>query len=226
MDKTLADLVAEVPSRATVFDRLALDYCCHGQRSLAHACRQAGIDAREVVDALESVSEASSATETISTDPVALAEEILATHHDYLRRELPALVALAEKVETAHGDRHPELPMVTALVATLRADLEPHLDKEEQILFPAIRRLAAGEVAFPFGSIRNPISVMGREHDRAGGLLTRLRQVTAGYTVPADGCASYQALYWRLQRLETDTHLHIHKENNFLFPMVEALEGR
>jgi regulator of cell morphogenesis and NO signaling len=126
----------------------------------------------------------------------------------------------------AHGARHPELQDVTATFAELRADLEPHLAKEERVLFPAIRELASADapVARPFGSVRNPISVMLAEHDRAGELLGRLRALTDGYRTPGDGCASYRACYAALADVEADTHLHVHKENNVLFPAVVRRE--
>ena len=109
------------------------------------------------------------------------------------------------------------------LVAAIRADLEPHLMKEERVLFPAIQSLADGQREFPFGTVGNPIRMMLFEHDRAGELLAELRAATAGYTVPDDACGSYQSLYERLAVLEADTHEHIHKENNVLFPEVLRL---
>ena len=152
----------------------------------------------------------------------------LATHHAYLWRELPRIEALADKVTSVHGARHPELAAVRDAVQELRTELEPHLSKEERVLFPLVRGLAAGnDVGAPTpcgGSVRNPISVMLREHDRAGDLLDRLRALTGGYVPPADGCASYVAYYRALAEVEADTHLHVHKENNLLFPAVVTLE--
>ena len=140
--------------------------------------------------------------------------------------ELPRVHALAGKVPAVHGDRHPELVEVTRLVTELRADLEPHLLKEERVLFPAIRELAAGHADFAFGSVANPIRMMSLEHDRCAELLEALRLETAGYTVPDDACASYRSLYQRLEALEFDTHVHIHKENHVLFPAAIALTDR
>jgi regulator of cell morphogenesis and NO signaling len=159
--------------------------------------------------------------------PDQLVDHLEATHHAYLHAEMPRLHALAEKVADVHGDRHPELLAVLDTYAELRTDLEPHLAKEEQILFPMIRELVTSPVPprFHCGSLRNPISVMLAEHDRAGALLARLRSLTNGFEVPADGCASYRALHDGLAQLEADTHLHVHKENNLLFPAVVALEA-
>jgi regulator of cell morphogenesis and NO signaling len=231
----LGDLVAESPRRAAVLDRLGLDFCCRGQRTLEQACREAGLP-------LESALAAISSADTDGTDATAAApgpqgsepldlahapelfEAIVARHHRYLREEMPALVELAGKVAGVHGDRHPELAEVRRLVAALRDDLLPHMDNEELVLFPAIRRFAAGDRTFPFGAIGNPIRVMVAEHEAAGELLARLGRVTGGYDPPADGCASYQAFYARLAHLEADTHLHIHTEQNVLFPLVLAAD--
>jgi regulator of cell morphogenesis and NO signaling len=162
------------------------------------------------------------AADWAALEPAELADHIVATHHAYLHEELPLLDALAAKVLAVHGDRHLELQEVRQLVAAVRADLEPHLMKEERVLFPAVRALVGGRRDFPFGSIANPVRMMEVEHDRAGQLLADLRRATNHYSVPTDGCASYRSLYERLDRLEHDTHVHIHKENHVLFPAAVA----
>jgi regulator of cell morphogenesis and NO signaling len=218
LDPTLATIVTTNPAAARVFERRGLDYCCHGQRTLAEACRDAGLDPAAVGQELAATQSATAAP--TSDDPVALVRDIVDTHHRYLHEELPLLDALAEKVLSVHGGRHPELAEVRRLVAELRADLEPHLLKEERVLFPAIEAFAGGQREFPFGSLANPIRMMTLEHDRAGELLVALREMTDDYSVPANACASYRSLYVRLEALEVDTHVHIHKENNVLFPAV------
>ena len=137
-----------------------------------------------------------------------LTEHLESTHHAYLKKALPRLVALMDKVHQAHSPRHPELTRLQTVVENLRADLEPHLLKEEQILFPLIRQLEAAQ---------GPIRVMRSEHDGAGELLKEMRTLTNVYVVPKDGCQSFQLLYEGLKELEEDTHIHIHKENNILF---------
>jgi regulator of cell morphogenesis and NO signaling len=216
--RTLGELVAAVPAAARVLERVGLDYCCRGRRTLAEACAAAGLDAHAVAAEIAALPPCREA-EWASLPLPALADHIVTTHHRYLHEELPLLDALAAKVEDAHGRRHAELARVRALIAELRADLEPHLQKEERVLFPAIRALVdEGRRDFPFGSVANPIHVMVAEHDRAGELLAALREVTGGYTAPGDACASYRSLYARLAILELDTHEHIHKENHVLFP--------
>jgi regulator of cell morphogenesis and NO signaling len=219
--RTLGDLVTANPSRARILERHGLDYCCGGRRTLKEACAAAGLD-EQAVQADLGASEVDPA-DWVELDPSALAQHIVDTHHRYLHEELPLLDALAEKVLTAHERRHPELADVRKLVAAIRTEVEPHLMKEERVLFPAIDALARGQRDFGFGSVANPIHMMGIEHDRAGQLLGELRAVTYGYEIPADACASYRSLYERLAQLEADMHEHIHKENNVLFPAAMEL---
>jgi len=223
---TLAELVTQRPALARELERRSLDYCCGGQRTLAEACAAQGLDVDETATALDAAPGGEIAP-WATFGPAELVDHLQATHHAYLHDELPRLTALADKVAQVHGGRHPELLDVQRLYGELRDDLEPHLAKEEQVLFPMIRELAAADTAptFHCGTLRNPISVMLREHDRAGELLERLRAVTDSFVIPDDACASYTALYAGLEELEADTHLHVHKENNLLFPAVIALES-
>ncbi len=225
-DTTLADLVSADPSAAPVLEGHGLDYCCGGKQTLRDACASAGIDPERVLVDLAAVPpQPTAAWATMAPDE--LVDHLEATHHAYLHAALPRLDALAAKVAGVHGGNHPELAEVAATVIELRADLQPHLAKEEQILFPMIRELvsATAPPQFHCGSLRNPIVVMLREHDNVGELLADLRRVTDGYRAPADACGSYTALYDGLAELEADTHLHVHIENNLLFPAVLALEA-
>lgn len=226
----LGEVVNRLPGSARVLESFGLDYCCGGRRPLEEACTEKGLSVDEVRAALAGL-EAEPSPEWTSMGPAELVDHLEATHHRYLHAELPRLEALAEKVASVHGSRHPELLDVLADVKDLREDLEPHLMKEERILFPMIRELAAasasgGSPVFHCGSLRNPISVMLAEHDATADLLERMLEHSGGYEVPADGCASFRALYEGLADLEADTHLHVHKENNLLFPAVVALEDQ
>lgn len=222
---SLGELAIRRPSATRVLERYALDYCCGGNRSLLDACRERGLDAEQVLAEVESAAPEETPADWVELPPAQLARHLVDTHHRYLQGELPAVDQLAEKVRQVHGGRHPELHAVRHLVALLRADLEPHLRKEELILFPAIEALAAGHRQFAFGPIDNPIRMMLIEHDHAGELLEELRAATVAYRTPEDACASYGALYQRLEALEADTHLHVHKENNALFPAALRLAG-
>lgn len=227
LDMSLGDIVTAYPSLATQLERLDLDYCCGGATTLADACQVNQLDPETVVIELAAhVGRDDAPAPWSSMAPMELVDHLVTTHHRYLWDELPRLQALVDKVAGVHGDRHPELADIAACFAAIRADLEPHLIKEEQVLFPAIAQLATAPEtpSFGFGSIANPISTMLREHDDLGGMLRELRTLTTEYTPPADGCASYTALFTGLEQLEADTHLHVHKENNLLFSQVIELE--
>jgi regulator of cell morphogenesis and NO signaling len=230
IDRTtrLADLVTADPSLAPELERRHLDYCCGGSQTIAQACAENGLDATAVIRDLTEASRAEPVVDAWTTMTASeLTDHIESTHHEYLREALPRLTALARKVIDAHAARHPELHDVAIALAELRADLEPHMLKEERVLFPMIRELAMATTrpVFHCGSIANPISVMLREHDAAADTLELLRVLTNDFQPPADACASFTALYDGLERLEADTHLHVHKENNVLFPMVTAMEA-
>lgn len=224
---TLAEIVNRVVGAPRVLERLGLDYCCGGQQTLQRACDAAAIDVVDVVQSLAAL-EVAEAPEWVGLEPAQLVDHLESTHHAYLHAELPRLQALSRKVAGVHGANHPELAEVAELCDALHDDLEPHMMKEERVLFPMVRELATATVApsFHCGSVANPISMMMLEHERTGELLERLRRTTDDYRVPDDGCASYRVLYESLEAIEADTHLHVHKENNSLFPAVLELEQR
>jgi regulator of cell morphogenesis and NO signaling len=218
-DSTLADLVIEVPGRARVLEGAGLDYCCAGAHTLAGACAEAQLDLAEVTAALEHV-EASNDRPPRSI--AALVDHLLDTHHRYLHENLPRLAELATKVLRVHGERHSDLATLHATVFELQADLEPHLMKEELVLFPACRALdsADGPIDFPFGTTSNPVRMLMREHDTTGALLARLELHLDQHPLPDDACASYAALYASVRELVQDTHDHVFKENHLLFPAI------
>jgi regulator of cell morphogenesis and NO signaling len=224
---TLGALVNANPDLARELERRGMDYCCGGGQTLVDACAERGLDATVTVSELTEASTTADAAEWTTMGAASLVDHLETTHHRYLWDELPRLSALVAKVVAVHGVRHPELHAVAARYEEARSDLEPHMSKEEQVLFPMIRELATASSApsFHCGTLRNPISVMLREHDAVGELLAQLRQLTNGYLPPADGCASYVACFAALAELEADTHLHIHKENNLLFPLVLRMES-
>lgn len=229
--RAVGDLVAERISRASVFDRFGIDYCCHGRVRLDEACQKRGVALEEVVGAIaadDATPPPAGDSDYATMSLGALADQIEATHHAYMKREMPRLQTILGKVMDAHGDRHPELREVATTFAILRDEIESHLMKEERVLFPMIRQLEAATSlpSFHCGSVKNPIRVMEHEHDFAGSALARMRDLTGGYTTPTDGCMTYHALMDGLSAVESDLHRHIHKENNILFPRAAALEAR
>jgi len=237
---TIADLTEEhavkdfvnvnPPHAIKVFNEAGIDYCCGGNRSLKAACADLGLSAAEVIRRLSQASPAAqedSGEDWTACGPSELVDHIVETHHKYLEARLPELSAMLDKVIGAHGGNHPELYNLKKAYLALRADLEPHMQKEEKILFPMIKRQeeTLGSEAAHCGSIANPIRVMRGEHDRAGRLLERIRALTGAYSPPADACQTYTQLFAGLKELEADVHLHIHKENNILFPAALAGGG-
>ena len=218
---TLADLVTAGPARAQTLDALDLDYCCHGQRTLIDACAAAAIDVWDVVAQLEaSDRSASRSTGWAGLGVEALIDHIVTVHHQLLRREAPRLLELGRKVRDVHGGNHHALFDVVDTLERLWSELAPHLDEEERETFPALRSLADGSAT----SI--DLQHLADDHEAAGALLDRLRRATASFTVPGDGCASFRAFYGGLAELDADTRLHVHKENNVLFPAVTGSRRR
>ena len=154
----------------------------------------------------------------------------MATHHAYVKRELPRLAVLAEKVVNRHGATKMELPIIAATLAQLDKELTQHMAKEEAVLFPYIadlERAVANGAAKPdscFGTVANPIAMMTQEHDAAGTLLAEIRRLSHKFTTPEDACPTFHAFYDGLKEFEQDLHQHIHLENNILFPRAIELE--
>lgn len=228
----VGDLVAARSDRYKIFADLGIDFCCGGHRSLEEASREAGRAVDDVIEALAADDAATGGRPDSEPDwrAATLAEltaHLEGTHHDYMKRALPRLAGMMEKVVAAHGKNHPRLAEVAAIFGDLRDELDGHLQKEERVLFPLIRRMEAERTAdgVHCGSVLAPIGVMEQEHDQAGAALRRLRALTDDYTPPADACPTYRALLEGLAEMESDLHLHIHKENNILHPRVAALEA-
>jgi regulator of cell morphogenesis and NO signaling len=226
---TVGELVRERPARARVFEALGIDYCCGGKLPLGEAAARRGLDVRQIVEQLAAADAAAPADDVdyAAMTLTALADHIEATHHAYLRRELPRLRQLAAKVAQVHGAKDERLARVATVVQRLSAELSDHMQKEEMILFPMIRQLDAadGPVAFHCGSMANPIRVMEFEHDTAGNALGELRSLSDEYSPPEWACNTYRALLDGLATLEADLHQHIHKENNILFPAALEREA-
>jgi regulator of cell morphogenesis and NO signaling len=231
--QTVREIALQHPTSIRVFERFGIDYCCGGRKPLNEACavRELSVDA--VISELEA---AENGTEPAAQDMTGkslagLCAHIVATHHEYVRRELPRLAALAEKVVRRHGETQLELPVIQATLVRLEQELTQHLAKEELVLFPYIakleRAIAEGgpKPQGCFGTVSNPIAMMTREHDDAGTLLEVIREKSSHFTTPEGACPTYHAFYDGLREFEQDLHQHIHLENNILFPRAIELEA-
>jgi regulator of cell morphogenesis and NO signaling len=230
---TVRELLSEHPGAARVLEKMGIDYCCGGGKTLEAACASANVSFTHL---LEEVAAAANVfpldTGDWSSAPMQqLVAHIVDRHHAYVRSELPRLRALAAKVAGVHCARHPEMRTINQLVELLAQELEPHMMKEERILFPYICEMEAAADAgrpFPqpfFGTVENPVRAMVQEHENAGELLRQIRNSSVDFTLPADACGSFRALYDGLQEFERDLHQHIHLENNILFPRALEMEG-
>lgn len=227
---TVGAIVAEMPALSRVFEKLGIDYCCGGKKPLTEMCEAKGLDATTVLAMLEAavVQTTDAPVKPASLSLPELVDHIESTHHVYLKEELPRLRAMTERVASVHGESDPRLARVRELYHGLADELSAHLVKEEQMLFPMIRELAASEgvPAFHCGSIQNPIRQMEVEHEGAGEALASLRELTDGYQAPDWACNTYRAMLEGLERFEADTHQHIHKENNILHPRAVKMEAK
>jgi len=232
-EKTVREIAIDNPATVPVFESLGIDYCCGGHRPLSEACERAKVS---VDRALELIANAQSAGEPANKEKWSraaaadLIQYIVERHHGFIRKEVPRLEALFEKVIEHHGDTHKELLDIRELFGAMSQELFAHMMKEEQILFPYLEKLEAasfGHGVLPtacFGSVEMPIARMLAEHDDAGTLLARIRSLAADFHPPESACPSYRRLYAGLEDFEQDLHRHIHLENNILFPRAAVLE--
>ncbi|WP_247233382.1 iron-sulfur cluster repair di-iron protein [Telluribacter sp. SYSU D00476] len=227
---TVGELVTADIRSAEVFKRLGIDFCCNGKRTLAEACDRAGIELPVVLEKLERLParERLASEQFDQWEPDFLADYILNVHHRYLYQNLPFIQPLVQKVATKHGDRYPAMREVLQTFEELSEELVSHLQKEEEVLFPTIKSLVAAKQEYGDPTRRAflnaPITVMEHEHDNAGTLLFRLRELTNNYTPAEDACNSHRLMLAKLAELEADLMQHIHLENNILFPKALELE--
>jgi regulator of cell morphogenesis and NO signaling len=231
---TLADVAAISQGAVRTLEGYGLDYCCGGKQSFDEACIAKGLSPDSVKAEIDQALAAGGVERDWQSAPLGeLAKHILATHHAYLKLELPALSNRLNKVHSVHGARDPKtLDRLLEVFGALREEMEMHMHKEETVLFPFIEQYGRAEAQgqpmppTPFGSIANPIAMMEREHVSAGDALGEIRALTQNFKLPPYACTTVGALYQGLQALEADLHVHIHLENNILFPRSLALEKR
>ncbi len=228
-DRTVGELVAEDYARAGVFERLGIDFCCGGERSLRLACEQAGVALETLDEQLAGIEGAGHRWPDASGwEPTVLARYIVDVHHAYVRASLPTLARLSEKAARVHGEVHSELRTIRELVGDLSQELDRHLSEEESQLFPRVTD-ALGAVARA-GRAEPPsadhlLASLRDDHEHAGRLVRRIRRLSDDYRPPETACATYRTLYAKLRDFEEDLHRHVHLENNVLFPRVRSALG-
>lgn len=223
---TLGDLVARRPSRAELFERLRFDYCCGGTKTLAEACREQGLDPeaiRRMIVAQDNAPEQPIVIEQRDwreASLTGLCEHIVEVHHNGLRRHLPRVGELLSSVMRVHGPVHLRLRELPETFAALRGELEPHLELEEQVLFPACRELEAGTRTALDEAL---LGILEHDHREVGDALAKLRELTDGYDPSGALCRTHHHLLDALRALELDLHQHVHEENNILLPRIRSI---
>lgn len=224
--ETLGEIAAKDLRKAEVFKKLGLDFCCGGKKTLEEACLEKGLDVVRVKNELtQAETKAKEQYDFTSWKPSFLADYIVTVHHTYVRENAPMLNDLSDKVATHHGHNIPYLVEVNKKVKEMTCELLTHMKKEEQILFPYIKSLEGKDSTEKgFTTVQDPIWVMERDHEVVGEIMRDIREITNDFTKPANACNSVGLLMHKLNEFETDLHMHIHLENNILFPKALEME--
>jgi regulator of cell morphogenesis and NO signaling len=224
LDRPLSQIVLENFQTAEILENHGLDFCCKGKRTLRAACADKGIRAETIMAQLklilaENHDFANFQDLSLST----LADYIVETHHAYVRRNLPLISGYLFKIATKHGDKFPYMKRVFVLFTQVRTELESHLSKEEEVVFPAIKKLEQKGLASAVTYMHEPIRLMEAEHEMAGTLLQKIRELTNNYDMPDGSCTTFRLAINALKDFESNLHKHVHLENNILFPKAISL---
>ena len=221
----IGDIVTQDFRAAEVFKKAGIDFCCGGSQSLEAACRDKKLDVAEIESELEKLenSEPGSSHKFNEWKLDFLCDYIVNTHHQTVMKLLPELTFYTQKIAEVHGDNHPELSEIANLFAQVDTELRQHLRNEEEVLFPAIREVLKTNSAESKTTIISEITRMTGEHEFAGGAMDKINELSHLYVVPDDGCNTYRVAYKLLEQFEDDLHIHVHLENNILYPKAMKL---
>lgn len=219
------DIAVQFPTAIPLLEKLGVDYCCHGQHTLAQACAERKLAVEFVLNELDQFqrqADKPAESEWANAPLKDLAAHIVSKHHAFTRSQLKLIDDLMAKVEHSHGAQHPEVFQLGKALAVFGSELKHHAECEETNLFPYIAALGTDhkpDLPAPArGSLEMPINHMMGDHDQTGVELQGIRKLTSHYTPPPDACPTWRALYRAIEDLEQDLHQHIHLENNILFP--------
>ncbi len=232
--RQIGEFVAEDYRAAAVFTKHGIDFCCKGHRTIEEVCQKKNIDEEMLLNELDAAMNADSGQNIdFKSWPLdLLTEYIEKKHHRYVEEKSLILKGFLDKLCKVHGDRHPELFEISELFFASAGELAAHMKKEELVLFPFIKKMVntsitGQEMQKPgFGTVENPIAMMMEEHDTEGERFRKIAELTDNYTPPADACNTYRVTFAMLNEFEQDLHMHIHLENNILFPEAAKLEKK
>ncbi len=230
-EKTIGEFVAEDYRTAAVFEKYGIDFCCGGKVSLSAACEEKGLDQEGILREIAAVkSEKAGKDQDFSAwDLARLADYIVETHHRYLWANTDQIVAYAQKIADVHGTNHPEVIEIAAIFKRIAEALTSHLQEEEELFFPAVKRLEAAKKAGAASraadrnTIAKALRNLDREHEEVGDGIHEIRRLAGDYAIPEDVCNTFVVTYRKLKEFEDDLHKHVHLENNILFPKAQQL---
>lgn len=222
---SIGEIVAYDFRAAEIFKNAGIDFCCGGKKSLESACEEKSIDPSVLVMKLKELEKVQvNQNQSFKEWELSfLIDYIVNTHHKYVLKSLPELVFYTKKIASVHGLSHPELIEVEDLFERINTELLQHLKKEEEVLFPSIKEVINSSSPEVKATIISEINRMSAEHEFAGGAMDKINDITSNYLVPADGCNTYSVTFKLLKQFEDDLHVHVHLENNILYPKALAL---
>jgi len=230
-EKTIGEIVAADFRTAKVFENHGIDFCCGGKVALAATCTEKGLDLVTITSELETVqSEPAERSQNYSSWALPfLADYIVNTHHLYLKENDDQIAAYAQKIAAVHGAHHPEVIQIATIFDKIATDMAVHLKEEEEVFFPAVKRVDAARIAgnTPDAkdreTIRADLLKLQREHEEIGDAVHTIRHLSKEYAIPGDVCNTFMITYQKLKEFENDLHKHVHLENNILFPKAALL---
>lgn len=225
LDKlTVGEIVSNDFRASTIFKNAGIDFCCGGNQLIGEACKEKGIEEKILIEEILSLDNdpISPSLNFKSWEPGFLCDYIINTHHKFVMEKMPELTFYTNKIATVHGEHHPELVEVADLFENIVTEITQHLKNEENVLFPAIKEIVSNGSQSAGETIISEIERMKGEHEFAGGAMDEINRITKNYYLPEDACNTYQVAFKLLEQFEDDLHVHVHLENNILFP--KALE--
>ena len=224
--QTVAEMAVSMPGALSVFSKHNIDYCCGGHRSLGEACMRLGLNPEKIMSEIHG-SPGLQLNHTLrfkNWSSSLLIDYIVENHHAYIKKAIPDIQFFLDKVCSAHGDEDIQLLSIRQDFQDLAEELTSHMNKEEFVLFPAIKRLETNEYGnLPLTiTLRSPLQAMEDEHEIAGELIKSIRNLSNNYTTPGYACPTYWIAYQKLQEFDADLIMHIHLENNILFERVKS----
>lgn len=232
-ENKIGEIVARNFHAAQVFESFGLDFCCGGKKSISDACAEKKLNPENVISELSKIDEKLLNEQRFENwEPDFLIDYIVNNHHLYVVNSVFSIEHHLQKVTSAHKEKHPEVVSIQAIFSELKEELLNHMQKEEKMLFPYIKKLSLAvknslEIPIaPFGAVETPLTVLESEHESAGKMMAEINKLSAGYAPPDDACGTFRVLYQELNEFENDLHMHVHLENNILFPKALGLENK